>query len=289
MSFQAIAWAVRQKLPCTQKIVLVMLADRHNGDTGRCDPSHDRLADDCGLTRRSVMDQLAKLDSTGFIRTHHRVIGKLKTSNQYTLMLGFGVPADVKEFHIEVQQVPQVVQQVHQGSEHVAHKPGKEPVKEPIKEKKSADAPAPRPAKAGFPIPDGIESQAWADWMLVRKAKRAPMTETAWNRHGREAEKAGISPNAAVVACVEYNWQGFDAGWYAERQARQALAESGQRPAPRSTAPAETFRERDARLQREEWERSTGKKWPEQDLPASARRQPAPAPYTLEAETRRLA
>ena len=59
MSFQALAWAVRQKLPCTQKIVLVMLADRHNGDSGRCDPSHDRLAGACGLTRRSAMAQLA--------------------------------------------------------------------------------------------------------------------------------------------------------------------------------------------------------------------------------------
>ena len=116
MSFNAMAWAVRQKLPCTQKIVLLMLADRHNSDTGRCDPSHDRLASDCGLTRRSVMDQLAKLDKAGFIKTHHRVIDKLKTSNQYTLVLDFGAPADVNVFHIDVNQVPVVVNVVHQGS-----------------------------------------------------------------------------------------------------------------------------------------------------------------------------
>lgn len=105
MSFEAFAWAARQKLPCTQKIVLVMLADRHNNDTGRCDPSHDRLAGDCGLTRRSVMDQIEKLATAGYLRVIHRSIGKLKTSNQYTLMLGFGVQPDAKEFHIDVQQV----------------------------------------------------------------------------------------------------------------------------------------------------------------------------------------
>lgn len=71
------------------------------------------------------------------------------------------------------------------------------------------------------------------------------------------------------------------------RLTEQALAAPASRVAP--TAQPETFKERDARLQREEWERSTGKQWPEQDLPASARRQPAPAPYTLEAETRRIA
>lgn len=43
MSFNAMAWAVRQKLPCTQKIVLMMLAERHNKDSGQCNPSHDLL------------------------------------------------------------------------------------------------------------------------------------------------------------------------------------------------------------------------------------------------------
>ena len=56
MSFQAQAWAVRQKLPCTQKMVLLMLAVRHNSDTDKCHPSHAKLADDCGLSRRSVID-----------------------------------------------------------------------------------------------------------------------------------------------------------------------------------------------------------------------------------------
>jgi hypothetical protein len=57
----------------------------------------------------------------------------------------------------------------------------------------------------------------------VRKAKRAgPVTETAWSGVLREAEKAGITPDAAVRACCEYSWQGFDAGWYAQRQGNGA-------------------------------------------------------------------
>lgn len=142
-------------------------------------------------------------------------------------------------------------------------------------DKGDADAPAPRSTKAGFPIPDGIDARKWADWMQVRKAKRAPMTETAWDRHLREAEKAGISPNAAVVACCEYNWQGFDAQWYAERT---ALAVPAYRPAPAQRQPAESFAERDARAKRERWEQMTGRKWPTEELPSHLQpaRQPAP-------------
>lgn len=245
MSFQAIAWAVRQKLPCTQKIVLVMLADRHNGDTGRCDPSHDRLAGDCGLTRRSVMDQLAKLDAAGFIRTHHRIIGKLKTSNQYTLMLSFGTPADVKEFHIDVKQVPVVVNDVPIGSEPVAHKPGKEPGKEP-KEKKSAKAPAPRAEKAGLPIPESMDPQVWADFLQLRKDKRAALTATALKGIEREAAKAGIDLSTAIAACCEYGWQGFNATWYAERQATATPAYKTAPATQRYTSSAQATADRRA-------------------------------------------
>ena len=59
-----------------------------------------------------------------------------------------------------------------------------------------------------------------ADYLAVRKAKRAgPLTKTAAAILEREAEKAGISVADAVTACCEYGWQGFNAGWYAERNA----------------------------------------------------------------------
>ncbi|MFT2536388.1 helix-turn-helix domain-containing protein, partial [Escherichia coli] len=84
------------RLPSTQKLVLIMLAERHNSDSGRCDPSHERLADDCGLTRRSVMDQIKKLEDSGYIRPMSRAKGNLKLSNHYVLNFGFGVPEKVK-------------------------------------------------------------------------------------------------------------------------------------------------------------------------------------------------
>ena len=261
MSFQAIAWAVRQKLPYTQKIVLVMLADRHNGDTGRCDPSHDRLAGDCGLTRRSVIDQLTKLDKAGFIRTHHRVIDKLKTSNQYTLMLAFGTPADVKEFHIDVKQVPGVVNVVPSSSEPVAYKPVKEPVKEP-KEKKAQ-------APSSFVLPDWINETHWNAWHSSAKRKKttdaqklvAIETLAEWRDEGTDF--AAALKNAAIGG-----WQGL----FKPDEKKPAMATG-------TTPQAESFAERDARNGRERWEQMTGRKWPADELPGAA------SPFVIDIES----
>lgn len=59
----------------------------------------------------------------------------------------------------------------------------------------------------------GVPDQVAKDWMKVRKAKRAPLTETALDDLKREAEKAGITPVEAITICAKKNWQGFNAGW----------------------------------------------------------------------------
>ena len=86
-----------------------------------------------------------------------------------------------------------------------------EPEPEPEPKKKSAS-----PRASLLAIPPTL----LADYLAVRKAKRAgPLTKTAAAILEREAEKAGISVADAVTACCEYGWQGFNAGWYAERNA----------------------------------------------------------------------
>lgn len=73
MSWRAVAWAIEQETgSATRKWVLVALADRHNGDTGRCDPRIRRLAADTELSERSVQRALAELEERGFIERHER-------------------------------------------------------------------------------------------------------------------------------------------------------------------------------------------------------------------------
>jgi len=60
---------------------------------------------------------------------------------------------------------------------------------------------------------EGVNEDHARDWLKVRKAKRAPLTQTAWDGLKREASKAGLSVPRAVALCAERNWQSLDAEW----------------------------------------------------------------------------
>ena len=264
MSFPALAWAVRQKLPSTQKLVLVMLAERHNKDSGQCNPSLELLADDCGLSRRSVIDQIAKLQTSGYLTVRHRAKDSARLPSQYVLHLGFGVPEKVQTEADDPYLLPQkvvndvhqgsecaapgwcnscttVVNVLHQGSERAAHKPGIEPVIEPGIEPVgvSADAqtaaPPAKPEKKNEAVkaakpsaiskPDEVADQVWADFLQIRKAKRSPLTATALAGIEREAAKAGIGLQQALEVCCESGWAGFKADWFANQRTANAPAQ----------------------------------------------------------------
>jgi hypothetical protein len=228
MSYAALAWAARQKLPCSQKMVLLMLANRHNSDNGRCDPSHDRLAGDCGLTRRSVIDQIAKLSEAGFIRIRHRALGNKKLANQYTLVLSFGAQEEIKDpanFAADddlrgsearslpsqkvVKEVHCLVNDVHQGSKGRSHKPVNESVKEP-EEKKARERAA---LQLVLEKPEDVTLQTWVDWLQLRKGKGAAVTQTVVNEARREADKAGLPLERFLAIWCLRGSQGLEASW----------------------------------------------------------------------------
>lgn len=64
-----------------------------------------------------------------------------------------------------------------------------------------------------IPRPDGVASDIWQDFERHRKAKAAPITETAIRGFEREAAKAGLSLEGAITESIERNWQGFKADW----------------------------------------------------------------------------
>ena len=59
----------------------------------------------------------------------------------------------------------------------------------------------------------GITEQLADDFLIVRKAKRAPLTQTAMDGIIREAQKAGLTLLQAITICVERGWQSFNANW----------------------------------------------------------------------------
>lgn len=69
--------------------------------------------------------------------------------------------------------------------------------------------------------PDDVSEQVWNDFLLVRKAKRAPLTETALKRLRNEAEAAMMSLEEAIEECVLRGWQSFKEEWVNKNQGNQ--------------------------------------------------------------------
>jgi hypothetical protein len=70
-----------------RKLVLPKLADNAN-DQGECWPSYQYIADQCEMSKRSVMAHIDALISSGFLRKEHRIGGeKGNKSNLYTLRI----------------------------------------------------------------------------------------------------------------------------------------------------------------------------------------------------------
>lgn len=59
----------------------------------------------------------------------------------------------------------------------------------------------------------GITGQLADDFIIHRKACKAPITETALKGFQREADKAGIPLAEAITISIERNWRGFKSEW----------------------------------------------------------------------------
>lgn len=106
-------------------------------------------------------------------------------------------------------------------------------------EEKKEEEKKPRIRAAATTSLDGVPENMLADFIAVRKAKRAgPLTDTAIAGLKREAAKAGLTLEQAVRACIEFGWQGFNAGWYADRNKTTLAKNAAIDPCPQWCAEA---------------------------------------------------
>lgn len=85
MSFEAAAWAIKQTpASAREKLILIVLADCHNDNTGQCDPSLQYLMKHALCARSTLVEALDNLEREGFLK---RKRGDHKTRTQYKLNL----------------------------------------------------------------------------------------------------------------------------------------------------------------------------------------------------------
>lgn len=92
MSLDATVWAWKQKVKSTQKLVLLSLADRA-GENHDCWPSIDRLVENTGLNRKTVMKVIKEMVDLELIHSQKKAFGR---SNTYTLI---GVSEHTRSSH----------------------------------------------------------------------------------------------------------------------------------------------------------------------------------------------
>lgn len=103
-----------------------------------------------------------------------------------------------------------------------------------------ADPDSEKPLTLAALVAEGVDRQHARDWLALRKAKRLPLTPTAWAAVKLEAEQCGFTPARAVKHAAESNWAGFKAKWVLSDTSG---AKPGPRPAgsDRSAAAAAIF------------------------------------------------
>lgn len=237
MSYEAVRWALSQPVEkSSAKFVLVAMADCVNAEGGQmiCWPSQRHLAERTGQDSKTVEANIKRLRDAGFIKD----TGQRTGATGQVVVYALNTPENGV-----VSQAADVAQASDKTPEKgVVDTAGKTPVfpgKTPVFPAKDPQISGQRPPKTGdgtrngtsngtrkeqgsvLPTLPGVPPQVLADYLAVRKAKRAgPLTSTAIAGLAREAEKAGLTLAEAVTACCEYGWYGFNAGWYAERQGK---------------------------------------------------------------------
>lgn len=220
MSNHLISTAYKRNLKTAmRKAVMVLLADKASDDGRGIYASKQTMADELCTSKQTVITVIKELQAEGLLKA----VGKNKITAGYTVEYAINVA--------KLESLPLVKCHADRQSRGFT---GQEalPVKEDDQTSQAAlldqsssftqtlpEPPSNHDAKASnrrgkhFPKPDGVEQDIWNDFLDHRKAKRAPLSNTALAAIEREAAKAGWPLNDALAEIVARNWQSFKAEW----------------------------------------------------------------------------
>lgn len=228
----------RRDLTATEKFVAIVILSFRNADTGRCNPpivsknkEKETVCTRTGFSDVCVQKAIRSLESKGIFE----VSRELGLTSFFTFRGTNEVSTGTNVVSTGTNVITPNV--VSKGANHVSK--GTNEVREGVltslvhnkeinnkeqinnkeeKEKVEDDfllTPVEKPTKrSSLKKPENVTQQTWDDFNAIRKAKKAPLTETALNRIQSEATKAGIDLETALQVCCERGWQGFKADWY---------------------------------------------------------------------------
>ncbi len=219
-----------------EKLILLAIADRC-GERGECWPSISRLAKDTLLHRDTIIQHRKRFIEIGILRLTGEMRGRGNQIPVMQLMIDNWREGDYVEDEIDQSLAPTsrperlapVVGADRYQSLAPTQNLKEEPKEEPkiINNKKNVIPidypesyyPLPQEKKLRLTAedvliqnPHNIPISMIEDWLANRKAKKSPLTQTAWNRLNKELAKCA-NPLDAFEQMVAAGWQGFKAEW----------------------------------------------------------------------------
>lgn len=190
------------RLNRTTLAVLWSLLERSNDD-GVSWPKLETIAEDAAINRASAVRGIKLLVALGYIE---RQSGGPRRSNRYRL-----IGAELhrcKAAPMQSRAVRRCKAAPSDGADLHPESSSKNQLKEPSQKRE--------PRERGHHLPDrppDVDQQVWADWLQLRKAKKAPVTETVLQNAKSEATKAGLTLTGFLSVWCLRGSQGLQADW----------------------------------------------------------------------------
>lgn len=218
-----LAW--KTDLSSGRKMVLLALCDNAN-DQGECYPSIKAIAVKCSMGERTVQQHIKDMEEDGIVL---RVMRKGRSTVYQIDPRKFRTPAESappqNSHHPPADSAPPPPQNSRPGPANSAPITITEPSIESSGNRQEAQAPSKtdpvwQPLKALTAA--GVKKQTAKDWLALRKAKSAPVTETVFDLAMVAAKQAGVTLQQALEICCVRGWTGYKAEWI-----KKHLAEEG--------------------------------------------------------------
>lgn len=255
MSIEAINHALelcrtRADLTTAERLILLLLANRHNPDEGIARPSIPGIARESGIKDRAVQYAIRRLEGRNLIERIARDNGAGRSAPN-----GYRFPAMVQPYAPSGVQphAPKGATVCTAGVQRVAPKPKGEPIDQPKDQPGAVPAPAPAPPvgfKAGEPHAGILKARARADEGRALVARFSPSRVTAsmlgtagelldlYAGAGRAGDLAALVADGAGKG---WRWSGFVA---AARDHFQGNDRHGKRAITTATTPEPQRRRR---------------------------------------------